>query len=202
MNARDPQTKPFEIIALASSAGGLQALTQVLSALPADLPVAIVLVQHSDPRHHSHLSEILGRRTGLRVQPAAEGDRLAPGTVYVAPPDLHLLVEAGGTLRLVRTDRVHFVRPAADRLFGSVAEAFGDRAIAVVLTGTGYDGAEGIRAIKRGGGTVIAQDATAAHFGMPGAAIKTGCVDRVLPLDHIAPALVHLIQTGVGDEPI
>jgi two-component system chemotaxis response regulator CheB len=202
MNPSEPTTKAFEIVALASSAGGLNALVQVLSALPAGFPVAIVLVQHVDPRHHSYLAEILGRRTFLRVQPAADGDQLAQGTVFVAPPDQHLLVEAGGTLRLAQTDRVHFVRPSADRLFDSVARAFGDRAIAVVLTGTGSDGASGIRAIKHGGGTVIAQDsASAEHFGMPGAAIKTGCVDQVLPLDDIAPALVQLIESGVSNEP-
>jgi two-component system, chemotaxis family, protein-glutamate methylesterase/glutaminase len=202
MSTSVPPAKAFKIVALASSAGGLNALVRVLSALPANLPVAIVLVQHLHPRHHSYLAEILGRRTGLRVLPAAEGAVVAPGTVYVAPPDQHLLVEPGGTLRLVRTDRVHFVRPAADRLFDSVAAAFGDRAIAVVLTGTGSDGAQGIRAIKHGGGTVIAQDASSAeHFGMPGAAIRTGCVDQILPLEGIAPALVHLIALGVSDEP-
>jgi two-component system, chemotaxis family, protein-glutamate methylesterase/glutaminase len=199
--ANDPRSRAFEIVAIASSAGGLSALVQVLSALPEGFPVAIALVQHTDPRHHSYLAEILGRRTGLRVRPAADGDQLEPGTVYVAPPDHHLLVEAGGRLRLVQTARVHFVRPAADRLFGSVAEAFGPRAIAVVLTGSGRDGADGIRAIKHGGGTVIAQDASSAeHSGMPGAAIGTGCVDQVLHLDHIAPALVHLIRSGVVDE--
>jgi two-component system, chemotaxis family, protein-glutamate methylesterase/glutaminase len=200
-DASDPRSRAFEIVALASSAGGLNALAQVLSALPEGFPVAIVVVQHTDPRHHSYLAEILGRRTRLHVCPAAAGDRLVPGTVFVAPPDHHLLVEAGGTLRLVQTERVHFVRPSADRLFGSVAESFGPRAIAVVLTGTGSDGADGVRAIKQGGGTVVVQDASSAeHFGMPGAAIKTGCVDRVLPLDRIAPALIHLVRSGVVDE--
>src|SRR3954454_10862167 len=131
MNGIDPQPTVFEIVAMAASAGGLNALTQILSGLPEDLRAAIVLVQHSDPRSHSHLAEILGRRTGLRVRPAGEGDCLARGTVYVAPPDEHLLVEPGGMLRLVHTARVHFVRPAADRLFQSVAAAFGARAIAV-----------------------------------------------------------------------
>src|SRR5438067_63283 len=139
MNRTDPRPNAFDIVALASSAGGLRALVQVLSSLPANFPAAIVLVQHMDPRHRSYLAEILGRRTGLRVQAADEGDRLTGGTVYVAPPDEHLLVEVGGTLRLVHSDRVHFVRPSADRLFASVAEVFGDRAIAVVLTGSGSD---------------------------------------------------------------
>src|SRR4051794_8180133 len=99
---------PFEIVALAASAGGLPALLQILSSLPADFPAPIVLVQHTDPRRRSFLAEILGRHTGLRVRPADEGDRLEHGTAYVAPPDYHLLVEAGGTLRLVHGDRVQF----------------------------------------------------------------------------------------------
>lgn len=193
--------KDYDIVALAASAGGLHALTHVLSALPADFAAAIVLVQHMQPRRKSLLAEILDRGTGLRVRPAGEGDVLEDGTVYVAPPDRHLMVEAGGTLRLVDTPRTHFVRPSADRLFESVASAFGDRAIAVVLTGTGSDGADGIRAIKLGGGLVLAQDkASAEHFGMPGAAIETGCIDRVLGLEEIAPALISLIQPGAVDE--
>jgi two-component system chemotaxis response regulator CheB len=110
------------------------------------------------------------------------------------------VVEDGGALRLVHGARVHFVRPAADRLFASVARVFGARAVAVVLTGYGSDGAEGVRAIKRGGGTVIVQDASSAeHAGMPGAAIRTGCADQVLPLDRIAPALISLFRAGGSD---
>src|SRR5262245_58232910 len=120
MTANGPPSKTCEIVALAASAGGLRALAQVLSSLPASFPAAIVLVQHVDPRRHSYLAEILGRRTGLHVRTAAEGDHLERGTVFVAPPNHHLLVEADGMLRLVQTDPVHFVRPAADRLFGSV----------------------------------------------------------------------------------
>ena len=119
--------------------------------------------------------------------------------MYVVPPDHHLLVNADGSLSLTRTELVHFVRPSADLLFDSAAASFGPRAIGVVLTGTGSDGAFGVEAIKRVGGTVIAQDeATAEFFGMPGAAIKTGAVDFVLPLEQIPEALTSLVAERGG----
>jgi two-component system chemotaxis response regulator CheB len=188
---------PFSIIAIAASAGGLMALTEVLEALPADLPVPVVVVQHLDPRHRSLMAEILGRRTALQVRQAQEGDRLEAGTVYIAPPDHHLLVNGSGTLALTQTKLVHFVRPSADLLFESVAASYGDRAIAVVLTGTGKDGSLGVEGVKKLGGTVIAQAVDSAQFGgMPAAAIATGAVDFVLRLDEIAEALITLVSGG------
>jgi two-component system chemotaxis response regulator CheB len=185
----------FDIVALAASAGGLNALTQVLSALPADFPAAIVLVQHVDPRHRSLMAEILTRRTRLKVQEAGEGDHIAPGSVSIAPPNKHLLVNADGSLHLTQTELVHFVRPSADLLFESVAAGFRERAVAVVLSGSGVDAAMGVTAIHKTGGTVIAQDARTCEFpGMPRAAIATGMVDLVLPLDEIAPALQKLLE--------
>jgi two-component system chemotaxis response regulator CheB len=185
------------VIALAASAGGLKALTEVLSGLPGDLPAAVVVVQHLAPRHPSQLAAILGRRTALRVKQASHGDLLAPGEVLIAPPDQHLLVDSSGGVRLTHTELVHFVRPSADLLFESVAASYRERAVAVVLTGTGSDGAMGVREIKKMGGRVIAQDCTSSeHFGMPGAAVETGDVDLVLPLQEIAAALTALIGAG------
>ena len=187
----------FDIIALAASAGGLKALSHVLAALPADFPASIVVVQHLDPRHRSLMADILSRRTALQVKQAEEGGRLTPGMAYIAPPNRHLLVNPDGTLSLSQSELVHFVRPSADLLFESVAASFKDRVIAVVLSGTGSDGSMGVRAIKKMGGTVIVQDEKSSEFfGMPGAAVQTGCVDFVLPLDEIAPALVTLVTTG------
>lgn len=189
-----PQPTVDIIVAVASSAGGINALSQVFSALPPDFPAAITLVQHLDPKHPSQLANILDRRTALSVKQAQEGDLLHPGTIYIAPPDHHLLV-SGQTLSLSHSELVHFVRPSADLLFESVAASFKQRAIAVVLTGTGSDGRMGVQAIKKMGGQVIAQDkATAEHFGMPGAAIDTGAVDRILPLNQIASILVNLVM--------
>ena len=197
MNASAPAGPAFEVVALAASAGGRAALSEVLGGLPAGFAAAVVLVQHLDPRHRSLMADILARRTPLRVRQAGAGDRLGPGGVWVAPPDHHLLVNGDGTLSLSQTELVHFVRPSADLMFESMAAGFGDRAIAVVLTGTGSDGSMGVRAVKKRGGTVIAQDrATSEFFGMPGAAIKTGCVDFTLPLAEIAPALITLVASG------
>jgi two-component system chemotaxis response regulator CheB len=185
----------FDVVALASSAGGLDALSEVLSHLPADFPGAIVIVQHLDRRHRSLMADILDRRTPLVVQEAAEGDHLHSGTVYIAPPDRHLLVNPDGTLSLSQSELVHFVRPSADLLFESLAASYQDRAIAIVLTGTGSDGVMGVQAISKMRGTVIAQDeATSKFFGMPSAAIQTGCVDFILPLEEIAPAILTLMQ--------
>jgi two-component system chemotaxis response regulator CheB len=187
----------YDVVALAASAGGLTALSHVLAALPAEFPAALVVVQHLDPRHRSLMADILSRRTRLAVRQAAEGDQLHPGKVYIAPPNRHLLVNPDGTLSLSQSELVHFVRPSADLLFESVAASYKDRAVAVVLTGTGSDGNMGVRAIKKMGGTVIVQDEkTSEFFGMPGAAIQTGRVDFVLPLGEIAPALVTLVMDG------
>ena len=185
----------FEIVALAASAGGLKALTDVLAALPADFPAALVVVQHLDPRHRSLMADILGKRTALRVSEAHEGDRLEPGHAYVAPPNRHLLVNPDGTLSLSQTELVHFVRPSADLLFESAAASYKERAIAVVLSGSGRDGSMGVKAIKKMGGTVIVQDERTAEFGvMPEAAQRAGAVDFVLPLHDIAPALNTLVK--------
>ena len=187
----------FDIVALASSAGGLTALSRVLSALPSDFPAIIVVVQHLDPRHRSLMAEILSRRTSLQVKQAEEGEHLCGGTVFIAPPNRHLLVNSDGTASLTQSELVHFVRPSADLLFESVAASHKDRAIAVVLTGTGMDGSMGVQAVKKMGGTVITQDEESSEFfGMPGGAIKTGSVDFILPLDEIAPALVTLVMKG------
>jgi len=187
----------FDIVALAASAGGLTALGLVLAALPDGFPATLVVVQHLDPRHRSLMAEILSRRTSLRVKQAEEGEQGSLATVYIAPPNRHLLVNSDGTLSLTQSQLVHFLRPSADLLFESVAASYGERAIAVVLTGTGSDGALGVKAIKKMDGTVIAQDeATAEFFGMPGAAIRSGSVDFVLPLDEIAMALVTLVMKG------
>jgi two-component system chemotaxis response regulator CheB len=182
-------------VVIAASAGGISALSEVLGGLPEDFPAAIAIVQHLDPRHPSLISEILSRRTHLRVTQAREGDRLRPGQAVIAPPNRHLLVNADGTLSLTSTELVHFVRPSADLLFESVAAGFRERVIAVVLTGSGVDASMGVRAVKKMGGTVIAQDhGTSEVYGMPDAAIRTGVVDFVLPLPEIAPALLTLVN--------
>ncbi|MBW8907310.1 MAG: chemotaxis protein CheB [Betaproteobacteria bacterium] len=183
----------FDVVALAASAGGLNALTHVLAALPPDFPAALVVVQHLDRRHRSVMADILARKCRLPVKEAVEGEPLQAGRAYIAPPDRHLLVTPDHSVSLTQTELVHFVRPSADLLFESVAASYKERAIAVVLSGSGQDGAMGVKAIKKMGGTVIVQDAKNAEFtGMPEAAQATGKADFVLPLDDIAPALTQL----------
>ncbi len=214
-SAEEPNTRPdvdtspfdaktfsapmFDVVAVAASAGGIGALSRILTELPEDFPVPMIVVQHLDPRHRSLLAEILSRRTPLRVRQAHHGAKLMPGNVYIAPPDNHVLANADGTLSLSHSELVHFVRPSADLLFESVAGAYRDRAIALVLTGTGSDASMGVRAIKAVNGTVIVQDPDDAEFGgMPRAAIATGEVDFVLPVGEIAEALVTLV---IGVQP-
>ncbi len=183
------------IVAMAASAGGLAALGTVLGGLPADFPAPVVVVQHLDPRHHSLIAEILDKRTPLDVEEVRDGEKLQAGRVYTAKPDRHLLVNPDGTVSLTQSELVHFVRPSADLLFESVAASYRDRAIAVVLTGSGSDGSMGVKAIKTTGGTVIVQDQqTSEFYGMPGAAIETGSVDFILPVDEIATALTTLVK--------
>jgi two-component system, chemotaxis family, protein-glutamate methylesterase/glutaminase len=188
--AGDPRR--FDVVAIVGSAGGIAALAEVLRELPTDLQASVVVVMHLLPDHRSFLAEILGRRTDLSVKQAEEGDVLEPGTVYVAPPDVHLLVHHDGSLHLDESPPVHYVRPSADVLLASLADAKAGRCFVAVLSGTGTDGAAGAAAVKQAGGRVIAQDqATSQHFGMPGAAILTGAVDEVLALDRIAAAVVE-----------
>jgi len=185
---------PYEIIAIASSAGGLHALSKVLNGLPSNLPAVIVVVQHLAPHHRSMMAEILNKRTNLIVKQAEAKDRIKHGTVYIAPPDHHLLVEADQTLTLTQTELVHFVRPSADLLFESVAGSYKEKAIAVVLTGSGHDGSMGCEAIQKMGGMVIAQSGLSAEFSsMPTSAIATNCVDLELDLEDISAALIKLV---------
>lgn len=192
---RSESNQAFEAIALAASAGGLKALTRVLSELPADFPAIILAAQHRSADFPDLLPDILAARASLPVQRAEQDDWPRQGTIYVAPAGRHLTVQADGTLCVRRTERVRFVRPSADLLFESVAARYGDRAIAVVLTGMGEDGARGVQVVRRRGGFVLVQDERSAeHFDMPQAAIETGRVDLVLPLCRMAFALTALVM--------
>ena len=182
------------VVALVASAGGLDALTRVLAPLPAELPAAVLVGWHQDPTRASQLAAILDDRTALPVRPVRDGDRLQIGQVLVTPPAAHLIVTAAGVLGLIHTGSLPPARPSADLLLATLAVTAGPRALAVVLSGTGTDAQAGIRAVHRCGGTVLAQDEVSAqHFGMPSAAIATGLVHAVHPLDELAGAvLAHL----------
>jgi two-component system chemotaxis response regulator CheB len=180
---------------MGASLGGIAALREVLGGLPADFPGAVLVVQHLDPRGPSSLASILAPSTPLDVRPAADGETMREGVVYVAPPGRHLEVDAAGAIVLSDGPLVRYVRPAADVLFASVAEEFAARVVAVVLTGRLADGADGVVRVHERGGVVIAQDpAGAAAAGMPESSIQTGTVDHVLALDRIAPELVRIAR--------
>jgi two-component system chemotaxis response regulator CheB len=184
------------VIAIAASAGGLNALSVILGGLPADFPAAIAVVMHVSPDHKSLLAEILKCRTLLDVRQAKIGDMLCHSTVFVAIPNHHMFVLPGGIIEIssATAGKVHYVRPSAEPLFSSVALMYKSNAIAVVLTGGDGDGSIGVRIIKENGGTVIAQDRlTSQDFSMPESAIETGNVDFILPLGEIAPKLIQLV---------
>jgi two-component system, chemotaxis family, protein-glutamate methylesterase/glutaminase len=178
-------------VAIGASAGGVQALRTIITALPADLPAAVFIVLHLDPHGHSLLPMLLAAVTPLRFRDVRDESLVERGTVYVAVPDRHLLV-CNGRVQLAVSAPVHHVRPSVDRLFESIAVSWLSAAVGVILTGNGADGASGIAAIKRGGGCTIVQDPSDAEYpGMPQAAIATGAVDAVLPLAAIAPAVAR-----------
>ena len=186
------------VIAIATSAGGLNALSVILSGLPEDFPAAIAIVMHVSPDHQSLLAEILTCRTPLMVKQAHTGDALCHSRVFVAPPNHHLSVSKSGRLKLSSptAEKIHFARPSAEPLFATVAEVYGQHAIAVVLTGGDGDGSTGVQLIKDAGGTVIAQDRpTSQDFSMPETSIQTGDVDFILPLDQISSKLIALVAS-------
>ncbi|MBE0539788.1 MAG: chemotaxis protein CheB [Verrucomicrobia bacterium] len=184
---------------MAASAGGLKALSVILSGLPADFPAAIAIVMHLSPDHESILAEILDSRSPLAVREAHTGDVLCASCVFVAPPNHHLFVAPGGRLKLSSSsaEKVNYARPSAEPLFASVAEVYRKQAIAVVLTGGDGDGAFGVQIVQEKGGKVIAQDRpTSENFSMPETSIETGDVDFILPLDQIASKLIELVERG------
>jgi two-component system, chemotaxis family, CheB/CheR fusion protein len=184
---------PFPIVGVGASAGGLEALAQLLAELPSDTGMAFVLIQHLAPTHPSLLAEALAKATKMRVGQAKDGERVLPDHVYVIPPDADVAFRSG-VLRLVtRQTHARKLHLPVDSFLASIAEALGKQAIGVVLSGTGSDGTEGLRAIKRGDGITFAQDPKSAKFdGMPRSAIDAGVVDYVVTVSGIARELHRL----------
>lgn len=180
-----------ELIAIGASAGGLAALIKIVSTIEPGGP-AILIVQHLDPRHKSQIPELLGRKTTVPVKEAQDGEPITRGTIYVGPADEHLLVSEG-KIQLAHSRLIRFSRPSIDVMFASVAATYGKRAMGVILSGSNRDGADGIAAIKRAGGVTVAQSPQTAEYRiMPQAAIDTGCVDHIVPLDKMGRTLSRL----------
>lgn len=195
--ASPPAHRPFQLIVIAASSGGLEGLLSICSGLPADFPVPIAVVLHRTLQLPEILVHLLRRRTPLQVKTAVAGERPRAGTVYVAPPNRHLVVTRNRTFALRGGRLVHHTQSAADPLFASAASVYGDRVVAIVLSGGDVDGAAGAGAIGVAGGVVLVQNqATAKSFSMPAATIATGHVDAVLPPGGIATALISLARRG------
>ena len=183
-----------EIVAIGTSTGGLKALQTLLSGLPADFPLPVVIVQHRGSRSDDGLCEFLGRASNLPVSEPEDKELVIPGRVYLAPRDYHLLIE-NGSFALSTDHAIGFARPSIDVLFECVADEYAERAIGVILTGANHDGARGLARISaQGGVTVVENPDSAASAEMPRAALACTQADWVLSLEEIAPRLEELVN--------
>lgn len=184
-----------DAVVVGASAGAIDALGKLLPLLPGDLEVPVVVVVHIPPRQPSLLAAIFGPRCALAVCEPQDKTPLAGGTIYFAPPDYHLLVEETGSLALSVEEPVNFSRPSIDVLFESAADAYGERLLAILLTGSSQDGASGAARIRRAGGIVAVQDPrTAEAPQMPQAAIKAADPQLVGSLPELAAFTVRTVR--------
>ncbi len=186
----------IELIVIGGSAGAIEVLRAVLSQLPARYPRAVAIVIHLPAEGPNLLHEILAVPGTPPMKVAEDKEPIAPGTIYFATPDYHLLVEAGGTFALSVDERVHFSRPAVDVLFESAAQAYGERLMGVILSGANADGAAGLRAIAAAGGITVVQSLESAEMiAMPAAALEAapGSIEVDIP------ALAKLLRSGELD---
>ena len=182
----------ISVLAIGASTGGPRALQTLIPALPADLGLPIVIVQHMPPGFTASLARRLEQTSPFTAKEAADGDRLRPGQILVAPGGHHLEFDAGGVVRLSNEPPIHGVRPAVDITFASLAHHYGAHLLAVLLTGMGKDGARGLKLIQDRGGCTLAEDeTTCVVYGMPKAAYDLGGVGALLPLPEIAPAIAQ-----------
>ena len=200
---REPKPRKTQtgILAIGASTGGPKAVLSVLQGLPATFHLGAVLVQHIGASFTAGFVEWLDRECSLRVKLAADGEPVYPGVVLVGPGDRHMEV-SGDRIRLTDDPPVNNCRPSVDVLFKSVAHSYGDKACAVLLTGMGRDGADGMAQIKeRAGVTIVQDEKSSVIFGMPKAAIEMGAVDRVIPLKNIAGEILKIAGGNYGKNP-
>jgi two-component system chemotaxis response regulator CheB len=180
-------------VAIGTSAGGVEALSVLLPALPSRLTAAVFVVLLLPRQRPSLLVDVFQPKCAVPVREAQDKDVVEPGTVYFAPPDYHLLVDRGPQLALSADDLVNYSRPSVDVLFESAADVYGERLLGIILTGASHDGARGLEAVRRAGGrTVVQQPETAQVPVMVESALQRGPVDFVLPLEEIAALLRSL----------
>jgi len=182
-----------EAIVIGVSAGGLHALSEILSALPPDFPIPVIIVQHRSRDEKTLLEEVLQSKCIIKIKQADEKEKIRGCVVYVAPPDYHLLIEKDGTFSLNYDAKLNFSRPSIDVLFETASEVYENKVVGIILTGASNDGAAGITAIKKRGGITIAQDPKNAEFPvMPQAAIDTGSVQYIFKLEEIKDYLLSI----------
>jgi two-component system, chemotaxis family, protein-glutamate methylesterase/glutaminase len=200
---RSRGNKPgHDIIVVGASAGGVEALSALVRGLPADLPAAVFVVLHIPPYHQSHLPAILSHHGPLPAAEAMHGEAIAPGRIYVAPPDHHLLVR-NGHVELTRGPRENSSRPAVDPLFRTAARAYGPRVVGVVLSGALGDGSVGLMAIAARGGVTVVQDPDEALFeSMPRTALEYVRVAHVLPVCQISALVSHLAREPATEKEV
>jgi two-component system, chemotaxis family, protein-glutamate methylesterase/glutaminase len=187
-----------DIIVIGTSAGGVEALKEFVSYLPGDLPASIFVVLHIPPQSASQLPKILASKGHLPASHASDNEQIKPGHIYVAPPDHHLLLRAGGRTTLSRGPRENRTRPAIDPLFRTAARNYKERVIAVIMTGTLNDGVSGMLSVKSQGGIAIVQDPEEALYPeMPQSAVDTRMVDHILSLKEIALILDRLVREPI-----
>jgi len=200
---RAAPTEPFEMLAIASSTGGPQALFRLLAGLRGGIGTPILITQHMPATFTTILAEHVGRQSGWPAAEAVDGEPVRAGRVYIAPGDFHMTVEApAGGPKLIRLDKnppENFCRPAADPMLRSLAKAYGRRVLCLVLTGMGHDGLRGGREVVAAGGAVLAQDeASSVVWGMPGAVATAGLCSAVLPLDEMAAYVRRLAMRSAA----
>lgn len=185
----------LQLVAIGASTGGPAALASLLSELPADFPVPILIVQHISPGFSLGFASWLNQKSPLEVRLARHNDEPQPGQVLIAPDSQHMVINSMGLVALHNGPAIHNLRPAANLLFESVAQVYGSTAIGVILTGMGSDGAEGLSSMRRAGARTIAQNKeSCVVFGMPAVAINLGAAEQVLHINQIAAALVDLLK--------
>ncbi|HZY79730.1 MAG TPA: chemotaxis protein CheB [Cyclobacteriaceae bacterium] len=184
----------YGAVVIGTSAGGLNALTQLLTALPYDFPLPVMIVQHRSKDERGLLEEVLQEKCKIEVRQANEKEPISGETVYIAPPDYHLLVERDRTFSLTTDAKVNFSRPSIDVLFETAAEVYRSKLVGIILTGANDDGSNGIKMIRNFNGFTIAQDPKEAEFpAMPLAAIKTGSIQSILNLTNITNFLLSQV---------
>jgi len=189
----DPRLQQVEAVVIGASAGGVQALSALSAALPADLRVPCFVVIHLPRESPSLLPEIFSEHCKRPVGEAQDKEPVQAGTVYIAPPDYHLLLDRGPTLALSTDELVHYSRPSIDVLFESAADVYGKGLLGIILTGWNQDGADGLQAVHRAGGLTIVQNPDTAEAPvMPQAALARTAVDYILNLEEIAALLAAL----------